>query len=647
VGMMTGIAWGGYEAYFGSGDAFKKDEIQTAKDGRLYMHGQSTTIGYNVPTTEYVEFLKKYVEPAVEAGVRAVFLEEPEYWAETGWSEAFKREWQAFYGEPWQPPDSSPDAQYRASKLKYELYFRALREVFRHVKAKAAERGAPIECHVPTHSLINYAQWRIVSPESRLMDLEEMDGYIAQVWTGTARSQNLYRGVMKERTFETAYLEYGQMLGMVRPTGRKVWFLADPIEDNPNYSWKNYQYNYECTLIASLMWPEVHHFEVMPWPDRIFRGSYPKVDLDTKSGEREGIPAEYATQLLIAINALNEMDQGEVEYDTGTRGIAVVVSDTMMFQRALPDPSDPALASFYALALPLVKHGLPIEIVQLENTPHPDALKDVKVLVMTYEGQKPLKPDYHEAIDRWVRAGGCLLFVDDGADPYHGVREWWNEDGAKPARAYDDLFARLGIGVTARNEPERVGEGYVRVFVERPRRLPRYPYGARKIVELVAELLERRGETLKTQHYLRLRRGPFIVVSVLDESVSDDPVSIEGAFVDLFDAHLPVVTACSLAPNERTLLYDLEWARARGVTAKVVAAGSRIRNEKPTDTGLAFTARGPLNTTGRARVLLPGPPKSVTVRPEAEIEQAWDETSRTLLLTYPNVAADLCFDVAW
>lgn len=646
AGMMTGIAWGGYEEYFGTGDAFKRDEVQTRKDGRLYMHGDSTTIGYNVPTVAYVEYLKRYVEPAVAAGAQAVFFEEPEYWAETGWSEAFKREWQAFYGEPWQPPDASPDAQYRASKLKYELYFRALREVSRHVKMKAAAAGAKIECHVPTHSLINYAQWRIVSPESHLMDLEEIDGYIAQVWTGTARTPNIYRGETKERTFETAYLEYGQMLGMVRPTGRKVWFLADPIEDNPNYSWENYQYNYECTLIASLMWPEVSRFEVMPWPERIFQGTYPKVDLDTKSGEREGIPADYATQLLIAINALNEMGQTEVVYDTGTRGVGVVVSDTMMFQRALPEPSDAHLGSFYALAMPLVKHGLPVEIVQLENMPHPEALRNIKVLVMSYEGQKPLKAAYHEALDRWVRAGGCLLFVDDGSDAYHDVREWWNQYGAVPAKAYDDLFSRLGVGVTARHEPEPVGKGFVRIFAERPRRLQAYAYGARKIMELTGELLARRGETLETQHYLQLRRGPFIIISVLDESVADTPVTVEGQFVNLFSANLTLAGARTLHPNERTLLYDLRWAREHGAAAKVVGAGSRIRDEKLEGQHFTFTARGPIHTTGRARVLLPGPPVSVSARPALEVEQEWDAASGTLLLTYPNVAADVFFDVA-
>jgi hypothetical protein len=66
------------------------------------------------------------VRRALEAGVEAVHLEEPEFWVQDGYSEGFKREWQQFYGEPWQPPHSSVDAQWRASNLKYYLYRRLI-----------------------------------------------------------------------------------------------------------------------------------------------------------------------------------------------------------------------------------------------------------------------------------------------------------------------------------------------------------------------------------------------------------------------------------------------------------------------------------------------------------------------------------------
>jgi len=639
ISLMTGIAWGGYGSYYGSGDAFKKEEVQTAKDGRLFMHGNSTTVGYNVPTDPYVEYIKDYIDPAIDYGVHAIFLEEPEYWANTGWSEAFKREWQEFYGEPWQAPDSSPDAQYRASKLKYELYFDALREVMAHIDARAKEEGIDIECHVPTHSLINYAQWRIVSPESHLIDIPQLDGYIAQVWTGTARSHNAYRGVRKERTFETAYLEYGQMLAMVRPTGRKVWFLADPIEDNPNYSWNNYKRNYECTVVASLLWPEVSRFEVMPWPDRIFQGTYPQVDMDTQSGNREGIPADYATQLLTAINALNDMNQSDVRYEAGTRGIGVVVSDTMMFQRADPDPSDPGLGSFYALALPLLKVGVPVEIAQLENVIHPGSLDRYSVLLMTYEHQKPLRPEYHAAIDAWVRAGGCLLFVDDGSDPYHGVREWWNDQGKTGAKAYDDLFERLGVTDAAQTAPEPVGEGFVRVAPERPRDLQESAEGAEKVRRWVRESLAAKGKKLETQVYLCLRRGPYVIASVLDETLVDDPeVRFAGQFVDLFDPALPVIRERVLHANERALLYDVDWARKENLNPKVLAAAGRVGSEVVEAGGFRFTMRGPAGTTCRARILLQGEPVAVTFAPDPGYEYMWDSGSSTLLVSGPNIA---------
>lgn len=645
ISMMTGISWGAYDEYYKTPDGFKKEEVQTRKSGRLFMHGHSTTVGYNVPTDAYVEFIKRHVEPAVDAGVDAIFLEEPEFWAEAGWSEAFRQEWQRFYGEPWQPPDSSVDAQYRASKLKYEMYFRALREVFRHIKARAKAQGREIECHVPTHSMLNYAQWRIVSPESYLMELEEMDGYIAQVWTGTARSRNIYRGEAKERTFETAFLEYGQMLGMVRPTGRKVWFLHDPIEDNPNYSWNNYRLNYECTVIASLLWPEVYRFEVMPWPNRIFKGRYPKVDMDTTSEDREGIPADYATQILTVINALNNMKQDDVHYDAGTRGVGVVVSDTMMFQRAAPEPSDPHLGSFFALAMPFVKHGIPLEVVQLENTLHPNTLAPYSLLLLTYEGQKPLKPAYNTALADWVRDGGCLLYVGDDSDPYHAVREWWNDQGATSDTPHAHLFRELGLTQVAYGAPEPVGKGFVRVLWEQPRKIQSEKDGANKVIRHARELLERAGVAWKQQNYLLMRRGPYVIASVLDESVSEEPLTLHGHYVDLFDPILPVVRERTLQPNERALLYDIEWARKQGTPARVLAAAARVRGELCEGNRLLFVTRGPKATIARVCILLPSSPQNVRVHPAVPFMQEWDRESSTLRLTFDNQAEDVSFEV--
>lgn len=34
-------------------------------------------------------------------GCDTIYMEEPEFWARAGYSDAFKEEWQAYYGFPW------------------------------------------------------------------------------------------------------------------------------------------------------------------------------------------------------------------------------------------------------------------------------------------------------------------------------------------------------------------------------------------------------------------------------------------------------------------------------------------------------------------------------------------------------------------
>lgn len=643
IGFMTGIAWGGYDAYFIKDGVLQTDEIQADKNGKLLMHGGSTTIGYNVPTQGYIDFLKRYVEPVVDYGVSTLYLEEPEYWVRSGWSPAFKAAWEKFYHESWIPPDSSPDAQWRASRLKYELYFDACSQVMKHAKARAAAQGKPLRCGVATHSLLNYAQWRIVSPESHLLDIPECDAIIAQTWTGTARTFTFYLGKGKERTFESAYFEYGQMANMVSAVGKEMWALQDPVEDNPNRSWEDYKRNYVATLVAALQWPGIYQYEVMPWPDRIFQGQYRLTDADPKE-QRVPLPQTYATELLTIINALADMRQPDTELLTRNPRVGVVVSDTRMFQRGQPQSSDPSLGHFHALALPLLKNGVAVEPVQLEHVDKPGYLDGFRLLILSYEGQKPLKPEYHVALDAWVRAGGLLLYLGKGEDPYHHAHAWWNGDGASEAKPFEHLFARLGITRTAYNEPEAVGSGWTRVYAEQPWRMAEQEFGAREVLRLVEELLGKRGETLSYGDTVGIRRGPYWALARMDDTFNAAEREWSGPFIDLLDATLPIVSGKKLQPGERAFLYEL--ARApKG--PKVLACAARVSNEAPTANGLAFTAAGPINTTARARVSLPAAPSSVTSEPAVPVEQAWDPASKTVVLTWQNSAREIRFQVAF
>src|SRR6185436_4562129 len=186
---------------------------------------------------------------------------------------------------------------------------------------------------------------------------------------------------LRERTFETAFLEYAAMQNLVRSTGRTVWYLNDPVEDNGNHDWRDYRGNWEATLVASLLQPEVWRYEVAPWPERVFSGHYPR---RAPRDQREGIPAPYAAELQTVMNALNDMNQERIEWDCGTTGIGLLVSDSLMFERGEPAPSDSHLSHVYGLALPLLKRGIPITPVQMENLTVPEYLNGFKILFLTY-----------------------------------------------------------------------------------------------------------------------------------------------------------------------------------------------------------------------------------------------------------------------
>ena len=66
-------------------------------------------------------------------------------------------------------------------------------------------------------------------------------------------------------------------------------------------------------------------------------------------------------------------------------------------------------------------------------------------MLLTYEGQKPPKPEFHAALAKWVRDGGALVVVDDDSDPYNAVREWWNTAPHSYKTPRQHLFEALGI----------------------------------------------------------------------------------------------------------------------------------------------------------------------------------------------------------
>ncbi|MDR2362342.1 MAG: hypothetical protein LBD91_06390 [Prevotellaceae bacterium] len=636
--FMTGIAWGQYQDYFtGRWDGqWHLDEGQVTARGDTIWHGRM--VPYIVPSKNFLAYMKeRHVKRVIDAGIDAIYMEEPEFWMRAGYSDAFRREWQDYYGFPWRPQHESPENTYLSHKLKYYLYYRALEDVFTYAKEYGKSKGMNVRCYVPTHSLVNYSSWRIVSPEASLASMACVDGYIAQVWTGTSREPTYFNGLEKERVFESAFLEYGSMESMTRPTGRKMFFLTDPIEDWPR-DWVDYKKNYQATFAAQLLYPMIDNYEVMPWPDRIYEGLY---KTSAESDTKERIPRFYSTQMQVMINTLNDMPLSDNRVN-GSHGIGVLMSNSLMFQQfpIHAGYEDPQFSNFYGQTLPLLKRGIPVSIVHIENTGYPDTWNDLKVLVISYANMKPMKPEYHLHIAQWVRNGGVLLYCGQDVDPYQNVMEWWNTGGNTYPVPSAHLFETLGLGAAPATGEYACGKGKVYVLRDEPKTFVLQPDNDARYFATVQKAFETapNAGSLELKNYLYLERGPYVIAATLDESVSDDPLLLQGPYIDLFDPELPVLQTKTVAPGEQAFLYDVH--RVDKTKPAVLCGASRVYDITDGHRSYTFTAKSPANTTNVLRVYLPQKPVHVHVTDDtgAEItaEHTWDALSHTSRLQFEN-----------
>ena len=648
--FMTGIAWGNYEDYFlGKWDGQNHlGEGQVDRKGDTIWHGKN--VPYIVPVPSFINYMKTaIIKKVIDAGITSIFLEEPEFWSRAGYSSAFKKEWQQFYGFPWRPQHESPENTYLSSKLKYELYYNAIKEVSSYAKEYGKSKGLTIRVYIPTHSLVNYSSWQIVSPEASLASLPGIDGYIAQVWTGTAREPVYYKGIKKERVFENAFLEYGSMVSMTAPTKRKLFFLTDPIEDWPR-DWQDYRQNYQATFTAKLLYPMVADYEVMPWPERIYTHPYKLAN----SEEKVLIPRYYSTQMQVMINALNNMPLTK-NSTSGSRGIGVLMGNSLMFQR-FPTHNgfeDPAFSNFYGQTLPLLKSGIPVETVHMENLNYPATLKDIKMLIVSYSNMKPVNAKVHEYLAEWVNSGGVLIYCGRDDDPYQSVMEWWNSKGNKYEAPSEHLFQLLKIKPSSSGEQAfKVGKGALYIIRKNPKEFVMETNGGAEFMNVIKKAYETKtnGGKLEYKNSLYLERGPYDIISVMDESFNNKPYVVNNMVVDLFDPQLPVLTKKIVEPGRQAFLYNLSRVSNKK-QPQVLASDSRIYDEKVLSNGYSFLSKSPKNTTNSMRILLPGKPKKITLtdikRNAVEMITSWDAPSHTVFLSFENDPEGTTVKITW
>jgi hypothetical protein len=272
--------------------------------------------------------------------------------------------------------------------------------------------------------------------------------------------------------------------------------------------------------------------------------------------------------------------------------------------------------------------------------------------LMSYSNMKPPDEKAHEQMAQWVRNGGIIVYSGRDDDPFQGVKEWWNSDGKKYRCPADDLFDKLGIGQNPKEGIYPVGRGSICIIRMDPKEFVLATGGDRVLREKVELLYEQSaGRKMVYKNNLYLRRGPYEIISVLDEAENDSVYSIKGKLIDLFDPTLPVLSEKKVTPGHQALLYNIEQTPDPG-KPQVLASASRVYEEKVERKSYAFVVKSPLNTTNVMRILLPAEPRKITVSDKSgklitDVKTSWDELSRTSFVSFENDPDGIKVKLEW
>jgi hypothetical protein len=159
------------------------------------------------------------------------------------------------------------------------------------------------------------------------------------------------------------------------------------------------------------------------------------------------------------------------------------------------------------------------------------------------------------------------------------------------------------------------------------------------------------GGKLKFKNSMYLERGPYDIISVMDENTDSKSYTVKGPVIDLFDPQLPVLDKKIINPNEQALLYVVKRVEDKK-QPKVLASASRVYDEVITENSYSFVAKSPINTLNSARILLPAQPKETVVTDNtgktiADVKSSWDKSSKTLYLGFANSPDGIKVSIKW
>ncbi len=590
---------------------------------------------YMIPTTGWTDYIREMTSFSIEQGAQGVFPEEPLAHTQSGYSESFKGIWKERYHEDWKPPHSSPEHFWKASKLKSDLYYELVEATLDETLLAEARLGEEIPFVLPIHSLLSHAAGNMVYPSGRSLNLIDkgLDGFVGQVWTGPiawsmSRSEGR-RMTRDEDFFESAYLLYSYFANLTYGTDVPCFMLADPVEDDPQYTWDDYKDWYEKSLVTMLLFPWVDHFELMPWPDRVFLPGH------TMGGGSPG-PEDYRRTLVSVFEALREISHTPVNDFSKTSGpiIGCLVNDTLGWQRGGPHSS--RMESIHGLTVPLLKRGIPIQVVPLERSDESRYLDRFNLLVLSYDSIKPLTHSRNRHLVDWVKRGGILLYVGE-TNPYDEIPSWWKQEGFEsPADHLRSLLDAAGIAwVSPSNsvfplETGNLGKGRVGWIDSPSTQFAESPEWAMHYLALLTQFFADQGIDLYQGKPIVTRRGPYVAARTTQATLL-----LTGWFINLLDPDLRVLKDPAVDRNSFAFYKEVK-APAMIESPELLFSGPEPLSSTSTRTTTSYQYRAPDSTPLTIRLGSGGRElRSVSLKRNREVsplEKLYDPDSFSYLI---------------
>ena len=646
--------------------------IQTKSDGSRMLHGAKGSY-YMVPTKEFIEYTWDIVKRAIVM-FRPVTIafEEPEMWNQSGYSDGFKAEWKEYFKEEWQDPLSSPEAMLKSMELKTWLFERIIGVMYERI-----EKLAPgTKMYIATHSNVNYNAWGITAGLNHYMATGKVDGIIGQTWSDTIRSPFRFRGDSVRDEYLNAYVDFTSYVDSTE--GTNFFALADPMCDSHGSTEMKNRYAYLQTIVASLMRPEIHRFELCPWVYRAFGN----------------VSQQYRTILQQCFNALNMVSGKEIQLEAGTPGIAYALSDTVSWLKKNTWPPATSVG-FYGIMMPLATAGIPASVKSMEQLYTADDLSDVKVLILSYDNMLPMSGKVNDAIAQWTKNGGMLMLLSGQNDYWLMPDRFWAKQGSPVA----DLLAKLGVEAMVELEAfaeDTVVSGcgefekdYAELIPAKKERRFMLSYGGvdeqkalfksgKRMVgfetavgkgrllavglpstyystedgcdllrDLTARAVKAAGLQFVKTNLMTTRRGKVVATHALREDEA-----LPGRYIDLYDVHLPIVVNPLVKAVNSRLLFDISGFDMK--IPRLAFSGGEIVDGSlaEDDIWTQFTYTAASDSTIATRILVPKGmyPAEVTALCDGQpvaVKMTWNGGSSSVLLEIAGNAKPTSVTVSW